>query len=193
MTLQPLHLASRLDVRLGGNLEIDPSVAIAPGAILWAAPHSRIIIHAGACLGMGVILNAYAGTIELGPGVSLGPGVLIVGKSKIGANACIGGASTIFNADVAAMHVVPAGSLLGDPSRQVEVLPASASEAEADLADPWETPAAAVDAEPPTPAAPTPAAPSEPGAPVFGKVYVNQLLMTLFPQGQTLNRHEEQP
>jgi len=191
MTLQPLHLARQADARIVGLVEIDPSAAIAPGAILCAAPNSRIVIGAGACIGMGVILNAYAGTIELGPGASLGPGVLVVGRSTIGANACIGGASTIFNADVADLQVLPAGSLLGDPSRRVEVLPPSAA---AKLDDPWETPSAEAGA----------AAASEPepsgagelgkvtGVPVFGKVYVNQLLMTLFPQGQQFNRRDEQ-
>ncbi|NJK99266.1 MAG: carbon dioxide concentrating mechanism protein [Spirulinaceae cyanobacterium SM2_1_0] len=196
MTLQPLQPTHRPDVRVSGDTIIDPSAAIAPGAILCAAPNSRIIVGAGACIGMGVILNAYAGTIELGVGASLGPGVLIVGKSQIGANACVGGASTIFNADVAALQVLPAGSLLGDVSRQVEVL--AAPEAAA-IADPWELPeqtapvetlAATVNKPPPVVEQRITKAP---GVPIFGKVYVNQLLMTLFPQGQTLNQREEPP
>ncbi len=197
MTLQPLRPAHLPDVRVSGDTSIDPSAAIAPGAILCAAPNSRIVIGAGVCIGMGVILNAYAGTIEVGAGASLGPGVLIVGRSQVGANACIGGATTIFNADVAALQVLPAGSLLGDPSRRVEVLPPTA-ELEPESAavdDPWAEAgeAATGDRAPEPPAAATGLAREKTaGAPVFGKVYVNQLLMTLFPQGQALNRHQEE-
>ncbi|NEO26596.1 MAG: hypothetical protein F6K03_06785, partial [Kamptonema sp. SIO4C4] len=70
---------------------IDPSAAIAPGAILNAAPNCQIWIGPGVCLGMGVVLNAYRGNISLETGVSLGPGVLIVGHSTVGANTCVGG------------------------------------------------------------------------------------------------------
>ncbi|MCW6035201.1 hypothetical protein K4A83_02800 [Spirulina subsalsa FACHB-351] len=213
MPLQPLQLVDTPTVRINGDVTIHPSAAIAPGVILQAAPQSQIIIAAGACIGMGVILNAYQGTIELETGVSLGPGVLIVGQCKIGANTCIGGATTIYNADVPALQVIPAGSLIGDPSRQVVISETPALESspvESSTADsssltddlwsedsPPEEPPQWTEGELET-TAPQPEAQEffqdseesvkPPGTPVFGKVYVNQLLLTLFPQGHSLNQ-----
>jgi carbon dioxide concentrating mechanism protein CcmN len=43
----------------------------------------------------------------------------MVGKGKIGANACIGSATTVFNYSVEPGQVVPPGSILGDTSRQI--------------------------------------------------------------------------
>lgn len=44
----------------------------------------------GVCIGMGVIIYVYSGNIEIELGVIIGLGVLLVGKSKIGVNVCIG-------------------------------------------------------------------------------------------------------
>jgi carbon dioxide concentrating mechanism protein CcmN len=44
----------------------------------------------------------------------------MVGQGKIGGNACIGAATTVFNCSVAPEQVVPAGSILGDSSRQFD-------------------------------------------------------------------------
>ncbi len=44
----------------------------------------------------------------------------MVGKGKIGANACIGSATTVFNYSVAPGVVIPPGSLLGDTSRKID-------------------------------------------------------------------------
>jgi carbon dioxide concentrating mechanism protein CcmN len=44
----------------------------------------------------------------------------MVGQGTIGGNACIGAATTVFNCSVAPEQVVPAGSILGDSSRQVD-------------------------------------------------------------------------
>jgi carbon dioxide concentrating mechanism protein CcmN len=70
---------------------------------------------------MGTILTAYQGVIAIGAGAILGTGVLIVGRGEIGENACIGSTTTIFNASVAAMSIVPSGSLIGDTSRQITI------------------------------------------------------------------------
>lgn len=225
MSLQPLQLANIPHVRIVGEVTIHPSAAIAPGAILQAAPNSQIVIAAGACVGMGVILNAYDGAIELEAGVSLGAGVLVVGRSKIGANTCIGGATTIYNADLDALQVIPAGSVIGDPSRRVELisepeihLPASEenlsepsdrqpeqseeipeSPTDLDIEDPWASEAEEMMELAADLAAETTIEPSEQGlqkpsgAPVFGKVYVNQLLLTLFPERkiQEFQKNEE--
>ena len=208
MSLQPLQLASIPHVRIVGEVRIHPSAAIAPGAILQAAPDSQIVIAAGACVGMGVILNAYGGNIELEAGASLGAGVLVVGRSRIGANTCIGGATTIYNADLDSLQVIPAGSVIGDPSRRIELVSESETKIQtSEIEDFWAT-----DAELPQEEAletterslevswnsetevqtPETVAPKQPGTPTFGKVYVNQLLLTLFPQGHSFNQNKSE-
>lgn len=104
-----------------GDVMIHPSAALAPGVILLAAPNSRILIAEGVCIGMGAVLNAYEGTIEIENGATLGAGVLVVGSSHIGSRACVGAATTIFNQSIAPWQVVPAGSLIGDSGRSVEL------------------------------------------------------------------------
>lgn len=204
MNLQPLHPVQTAHLQISGNVFIDPSAAIAPGAILRAAPNSKITIAGGVCIGMGVILNAYNGTIEIQAGANLAPGVLVVGAGTIGANACIGGITTIFNASVAAMQVIPAGSVLGDTSRTVEMLEEVASDVNGDLTEPEaensepskasET-AATTPETPPEPESPTPA-PENSGTPfkaqVSGRVHVDRLLFTLFPKKQSLNHSSPQ-
>jgi carbon dioxide concentrating mechanism protein CcmN len=195
MSLQPIHLPNYPHVRILGDVCIDPSAAIAPGTILQAAPGCQIQIGAGVCLGMGVILNANTGAIRLEEGVSLGPGVLVVGHGVIGANACVGGLTTLYQADIEAMSAIAAGSLLGDPTRQVDLaaLPEPAPQSVAD--DPWlnETPAAPTEPEPQPPKAAPPDPVPPPGTPPYGKVMVNQLLVTLFPYGSPQNRSRPTP
>jgi carbon dioxide concentrating mechanism protein CcmN len=98
---------------------IHPSAVLAPGVILQAAVNSKIIIGPGVCIGMGAILQVHEGTLEVEVGANLGAGFLMVGKGKIGANACIGSATTVFNYSVEPGQVVPPGSILGDTSRQI--------------------------------------------------------------------------
>ena len=117
MYLPPLQPIANSEIQICGDVEIHPTASIAPGVILKAATDSRIVIGPDVCLGMGVIINAYNGSIEIEAGVALGSGVLIIGSSKIGANACIGTTTTIFNASIAAMTVINPGSLIGDHSR----------------------------------------------------------------------------
>jgi carbon dioxide concentrating mechanism protein CcmN len=117
MYLPPLQPVANSDIRICGDVEIHPTASIAPGVILQAAPNSRIIIGIDACIGMGVIISAYGGVVEIANGVTLGSGVLIVGQSQVGSNACVGTATTIFNASVDAMAVVTPGSIIGDSSR----------------------------------------------------------------------------
>ncbi|NEO88383.1 MAG: carbon dioxide concentrating mechanism protein, partial [Spirulina sp. SIO3F2] len=122
MSLQPIHLPDYPHVRIIGDVHIDPTAAIAPGTILHAAPGCQIILSGGVCLGMGVIIKAYGGQIQLDEGVSLGPGVLIMGPSHLGSNACIGGMSTLWHTTIEALAVIPAGTVVGDPTRQVNLL-----------------------------------------------------------------------
>lgn len=102
-----------------GDVSIDDSVAIASGVILQADINCRLIIHAGVCIGMGAILHAHHGNIEVHSGVVLGAGVLIIGKAKIGNNTCIGSTTTIWNADVAPDRIIPSGSVIGNSGREI--------------------------------------------------------------------------
>jgi carbon dioxide concentrating mechanism protein CcmN len=119
MHLPPLPSITNSHVIVTGDVSIDKSAAIAPGVILQADPDSRIIIAAGVCIGMGAILHAHKGTLEIDPGAILGAGVLFVGVGKIGANACIGAATTIWNSSVDSWQVLPAGSMVGETGRKI--------------------------------------------------------------------------
>jgi carbon dioxide concentrating mechanism protein CcmN len=117
--LPPPQPVVNSDILINGDVEIHPTASLAPGVILQAAPHHKIFIGANVCVGMGVILNAGCGSITVENGVTLGSGVLILGESKIGNNACIGTATTIFQTFIAPMTVINPGSIVGDISRQV--------------------------------------------------------------------------
>lgn len=119
MQLPTLPLISNSHVYVEGDVSIDPSAAIAAGVILLAAFDSKIIIAAGVCIGMGSILHSHQGTLEVEAGANLGAGVLVVGKGKIGANACIGATTTIWNSSIESGQVVQAGSVVGDRGRQI--------------------------------------------------------------------------
>ena len=120
MYLSPLQPISNSHFYVSGNVTIHPNAAIAPGVLLQADPESQIIIAAGVCVGMGAILHAHQGILEVEEGSNIGAGVLIVGKGKIGTNACIGSMTTILNSSVGWGEVVPPASLIGDASRQSE-------------------------------------------------------------------------
>ena len=216
MYLPSLQPVCNSDIYLSGDVNIHPCAALGSGAILQAAPNSRIVIGAGACIGMGVIVQACQGVIEIESGAILGAGVLMIGQGKVGGNACVGAATTIYNASIDPMAIVPAGSLIGDPSRQV----ATPSEAQG-VPISSEEPATDLEFSPPEPelntrspstgdtkapapdmeevevelidedreAEPVSKQETQPeNAPVIGQMYVNQLLLTLFPKGQSLNR-----
>ncbi len=122
MSVSLLRLGDRFDSHIDGDVIIHPSAVIAPGVILQAATNSKIVIGAGVCLGMGSILQVSEGILEIEAGANLGAGFLMVGEGKIGTNACIGAATTVFNSSVARGQVIPPGSILGDGSRQVAEL-----------------------------------------------------------------------
>lgn len=119
MYLTPLQAVHNAQLYQIGDVTVDPSAVIGIGVILQAAPNCRIVIGAGACLGMGTILNACEGSIEIEPGAVLGAGVLMVGQGKVGANASIGSVTTIFNASIKPMQVLAAGSVMGDIQAKV--------------------------------------------------------------------------
>lgn len=200
MYLPPPQPTLNHDIRVSGDVEIHPTASLAPGVILQAAPNSRIVIGADVCIGMGAIINACQGTIAIGSGAILGSGVLIIGKCKIGDNCCIGTSSTIFQEDVAAMSVIEPGSIIGDASRQVEVnrvepqsdrpgskTPSSHLNGKSNSAskgtDRVSEPEVVVDRNsqsvPQTDAAESTV--QKPKSPVVGQLYINELLVTLFP------------
>ncbi|MBW4645737.1 MAG: transferase [Goleter apudmare HA4340-LM2] len=136
MSVPPLRLSNNFDPYISGEVIIHPSAVIAPGVILQAATNSKIIIGSGVCVGMGSILQVYEGTLEVEAGANLGAGFLMIGQGKIGTNACIGSATTVFNCSVAPAQVVPPGSILGDTSRSI----AEAKQPETPITHPISTP-----------------------------------------------------
>lgn len=228
MQLPLLQPIANMQSYVSGDVTIDPSAAIAPGVLLIADANSRIVIAAGACIGMGSIIDARDGTLEIETGAVLGAGVLVVGQGKIGANACIGSATTIFFDSIAARQVVPPGSLIGDSSRQIivpltaetatnsasaskenkstlptiTILPCTNNGQQASIPATDES-ASTLNHKAPTPEAspgkttsespPTPTKPDDPQVTnvqfaTYGQANLNRLLLTLFPQNQSLKR-----
>jgi carbon dioxide concentrating mechanism protein CcmN len=107
------------DFAVSGDVTLAPSAAIAPGVLLHADPYSQIVIGAGVCIGIGAILHAHEGLLDIQVGTTIGAGVLIFGSGEIGVNACIGSGSTLINPAIKAEQVVATGSLIGDDSRQL--------------------------------------------------------------------------
>jgi carbon dioxide concentrating mechanism protein CcmN len=118
MYLPPLQPNRNPDIYISGDVIIDEDAAIASGVILQAAPGTHIMIAAGVCIGMGSILQACQGNLIIEEGATLGAGVLAIGTGKIGANACIGSATTLLHPVVASNQVIAPGSILGDESRE---------------------------------------------------------------------------
>ncbi|MEG4395089.1 carbon dioxide concentrating mechanism protein [Microcoleus sp. BROC3] len=208
MYVSPLQLSSNSQILMSGDVVVNESAAIAPGAILQADPGSRISIAAGACIGMGVILHAREGNLEIGAGVILGAGVLVVGGGTIGANACIGAGTTLIDPCIAQREILPAGSLIGDTSRQAtpEATPEATAAPETPSAttppvdrpiEPPEPPQTHPQTSPQTPeAVPESAAeqspqPGETPTILYGQDHINRLLGTLFPHRQAFSRSEE--
>lgn len=210
MSLPPLHPPANPEVYVRGDVTIHPSAAIAPGVIIQAEASSRITINAGVCIGMGSVLHAYQGSLEIQEGVNLGAGVLVIGEVTIGANACIGSSATLFNCAVESGQLIPSGSLCGDSSRQVTVENGSRASASPNV-EPATTPNEPVTPDAATSAPTKTAQPSEKtsettpqptasqsalvanspeSAPtqVYGQAYLNRLLGTLLPHRQALNQ-----
>lgn len=121
MYLPPLHPQPHRDIYVSGDVTIHPSAAIAPGVLIQAEADSRVVIGSGVCIGMGAVIHAYEGLLEVQSGAVLGAGVLLMGMSQVGAGASIGASSTILDSTIAAQTIVPPGSLIGDRSRQEDI------------------------------------------------------------------------
>jgi carbon dioxide concentrating mechanism protein CcmN len=213
MHLPTLPLLSNSHVYVEGDVSIDASAAIAAGVILRADPDSKIIIAAGVCIGMGSILHAQGGTLEVESGANLGSGVLIVGKGKTGANACVGSLATIWNDSIKPWQVVPSGSVVGYGGRQVlGVAPASTAPPSADTPNAPDSgistksneslngqvpsKSTVVSTDTPNEEAPTQLEVESPSgeadSSVYGQGNLNRLLKTLFPyNNQSLNHPPE--
>ena len=189
MKFPPLQPISNTHYYVNGDVTIHPGAAIAPGVLLQADPESQIIIGAGACIGMGAVLHAYQGVLEVGESTNIGTGVLIVGKGKIGINACIGSMTTIFNSSVESGAVLAPGSLVGDSSSRrltegqlAEVTPEVVETPNGQVSEP----ASVVDNT--SVATPAETEAVKASNPVYGEDSLNRLLSTLLPHRQALNR-----
>lgn len=191
MHVPSLHPVSSSHFCVSGDVTIHPTAVIASGVLLQADPESRIMIGAGVCLGMGTVLHAHQGTLEVEAEVTIGAGVLIIGEGKIGASACIGAASTLWNHSIDRGAIVPPLSLLGTPDHQTtETKPAVSLEPTSDsLVKVQDSPNGAVD---PTSSQPAAEIQLSFSTPVYGQANLNRLLSTLLPHRQTfLNSSED--
>jgi carbon dioxide concentrating mechanism protein CcmN len=169
MHLPRSPLISDAHLYVSGNVTIDPSAAIAPSVMLQADPGCQLIIAAGVSIGSGCVLHAHQGILEIDTGATLGSGVLIIGKGKIGANACIGSMATLIDSSIAPDYAVPPGSIIGDRSRQANA-PIHPPEAPAPTAQ----------------SASAPAAKNGKTTPVHGQVYLERMMVMMFPHRQNL-------
>lgn len=159
-----------------GDVIIHPHAKIAPGAILQAAPQSKIEVAAGAYIGTGVIVQAFEGKVVINNNAKLEAGVLVLGSVEIGANACLGESATIINTDITALQVVPAGSLMGDESR-----PASAmSELSSHASTVVNVVSQSVEVNSYSSPISSQVAPNHQKSGVIGRSYVHQLLDVMF-------------
>lgn len=184
MSLPPLQLRSisTSEYLVSGNVTVAAGAAIAPGVILQADADSQIVIQSGVCIGIGTVLHAHQGLIEIQQGANVGAEVLLVGRVTIGRNACIGAATTILNTTIAPSQLVPPGSLLGELSQS----DADSQVDELQVTNTVVLPAEDSGAAPVDSPALNGSSPSEPstGVSVYGQMYVNQLLVKMFPNSR---------
>ena len=175
---------------VSGDVIIHEGVAIAPGVLLQADPNSQIVIGVGVCLGIGCVIHAHRGNVAIGEGAIIGAGVLLVGQVTIGARACIGAATTVLDCEIAAGAMIAPGSLWGDRSQPQPKNHSADSPPITESPDAASTTGIPEVRVPPAPEADEPVTP-EPeestSANVYGQVYVNQLLVKLFPHKQPLD------
>jgi carbon dioxide concentrating mechanism protein CcmN len=202
-----LHPVSTTHYFVSGDVTIHEGAAIAPGVLLQADPNSKIVIRAGVCIGLGSVLHAHNGTLEIGEGSILGAGVLLIGDVKVGDRACIGSATTVFNRSVERGMMIPPGSLLGIEATTPEVTPqetASEDVYEAGFCPPCPTPETTPESnngskspaqeelpeesdEIESPMPQNTSLDTSRNGSAYGQVYVNQLLGKLFPNQHRLN------
>ncbi len=215
MNLPHLQPVVNSEPYINGDVTIHPEAALASGVIIQASPNSKVIIEAEVCLGMGVIINAYEGLITIKKGTIVGAGVLIIGHCTIGGNSCIGTSSTLIDTSIESQAVIKPGSLLGDTSRQVDLSDITENQSkspetnineeieEAEIVDNHldeveleeeflETETLEEEIKPKSKPSQSEAEINSESKknPVVGKMYVNQLLVTLFPQNQAFKKNK---
>jgi carbon dioxide concentrating mechanism protein CcmN len=94
-----------------GNVVVAAGAAIAPGVLLQADGGCRIVVGLGVCLGLGCVVHASGGDIQIGAGANLGAGVLVVGTCEIGSGAIVGAGTTIVSQSVPADALLPNGTV----------------------------------------------------------------------------------
>ena len=204
MHISPLQPISTSPACVSGDVTIDPSAAIALGVLIQADPNSKIIIAAGVCIGMGSIIHAQGGKLEIASGANLGAGVLILGQGKIGENSCIGSLTTVLNNSVAAGQVVAPGSLIDgisdrqtDPHIQANAMTNSQVEVTSSPETVVSTSTTQVIAEVITEVKSSEVKPSEPSSPsaatTHGQVQLNRLMGKLFPHRQNPDLSSDRP
>jgi carbon dioxide concentrating mechanism protein CcmN len=208
MHISPLQPISTSSACFSGDVTIDPSAAIALGVLIQADPNSKVIVSSGVCIGMGSIIHAQGGELEILAGANLGAGVLILGRGKIGANSCIGSLTTVLNSSIADGQVVAPGSLIDgisdrqtDPHNQANAMTNSAysTNTEVEISLPSEkvisTSTTQVIAEVITEVRSSEVKPSESSsqstATTHGQVQLNRLMGKLFPHRQSLDPSSE--
>ncbi|MEO0406653.1 MAG: hypothetical protein AAF289_04805 [Cyanobacteria bacterium P01_A01_bin.135] len=99
---------------VAGDVQIHPSAAIASGVLLQADKGSRLVIGPGVSVGSGAVVHAQGGVLSIAAQVTLGTGVLIMGRGRVGADACIGSKATLL-VDVAVEpgQMIAANAILG--------------------------------------------------------------------------------
>ncbi len=120
--LPPLEPIGDFRSYVCGDVVIDQTAVIALGVLIQADQGSRITIAASVCIGMGTVIHAQNGLLEIEAGANLGAGVLIYGTSKIGENCCIGASSSIVRAVIGNGVIVPPCSLIVDQAEQTTTL-----------------------------------------------------------------------
>ncbi|MEL6136840.1 MAG: hypothetical protein AAFR42_05460 [Cyanobacteria bacterium J06628_6] len=113
MQSPPLHLASHTHYCCNGDVFVAETAVVGAGTVLQALPGSRVQIDSGACIGAGVVIQAKAGPLVVESQASLGTGVLIVGRGRIGRGATVGPASTLIDPAVSPHTVIPPNTLQG--------------------------------------------------------------------------------
>ncbi|MGF1538202.1 MAG: hypothetical protein ACFB4J_17195 [Elainellaceae cyanobacterium] len=111
---------------ISGDVQVHPSAAIAAGVFLQADADSRLVIGPNVSIGSGALLHAQGGVLSLATRVTLGTGVLIMGRGRIGAGACIGPRATLLSQVVVEPEqMIEAGSLVGEAQLFFEPTPAN--------------------------------------------------------------------
>lgn len=186
MQSPPLQLmpVSTTHYYVSGDVTVHPGAAIAPGVLLQADPGSRIVIHQSVCVGLGSVIQAHDGAIEIGEGVIIGAGVLLVGNVVVGDRACVGSGTTVMNRSIERLSIVPPGSLLVNENNQPEAVKepeliedvcqengSKPPDVQSNGAKPTVEPQESDEIE----------SPASQNGQVYGQAYVNRLLGKMFP------------